>query len=58
MEAVDRLGPPRGKRVVVVTNAGGPAVLATDELGRGGVDLARTLGGTEAGWPRSCPPPR
>ena len=39
MEAVDRLGPPRGKRVVVVTNAGGPAVLATDELGRGGVDL-------------------
>jgi len=39
METVDRLGAPRGGRAVVITNAGGPAVLATDELARMGVQL-------------------
>ncbi len=39
METTDRLGLPRGARAAVITNAGGPAVLATDELARMGVDL-------------------
>jgi acyl-CoA synthetase (NDP forming) len=39
METTDRLGTPRGARAVVITNAGGPAVLATDELARMGVEL-------------------
>ena len=33
---------PRGRRVLVVTNAGGPGVLATDELSRRGLALPQT----------------
>ncbi|MCE4620121.1 MAG: acetate--CoA ligase family protein, partial [Desulfurococcales archaeon] len=33
---------PRGRRVLVVTNAGGPGVLATDELSRRGLVLPQT----------------
>jgi acyl-CoA synthetase (NDP forming) len=42
LETVDRLPPPRGRRVWVVTNAGGPAVLATDALRRGGLEVPST----------------
>ena len=31
---------PRGPRLCIVTNAGGPGVLATDALARGGGELA------------------
>ncbi len=56
LECGDRLGIARGGRVAVVTNAGGPAVLATDELARNGVELpvlsdrlrARLAGGLPA----------
>ena len=32
--------PPRGRRVAVVTNAGGPAIVATDALAQHGLELA------------------
>jgi acetyltransferase len=39
LETMDRLGDPRGKRVAVVTNAGGPATLVADELRRAGMEV-------------------
>lgn len=32
---------PRGRRVAVVTNAGGPGIVATDSIEAGGLDMAR-----------------
>src|SRR5207302_5515992 len=39
-EALDKQPRPRGPRLTIVTNAGGPAVLATDALISGGGELA------------------
>ncbi len=35
-------GPLKGSRILVVTNAGGPGVIAVDELVKGGLDTPRT----------------
>ncbi len=48
IEVIDRLGAPRGRRVALVTNAGGPAVLAADELARMGIELGEISGGLQA----------
>jgi acetyltransferase len=49
------LPPLRGDRVAIVTNAGGPGILATDALERAGLSLARftpeTLAGLKQGLP-------
>jgi acetate---CoA ligase (ADP-forming) len=42
LELLQRLGPPRGDTVCVVTNAGAPGVLVTDALVRGGLTLPET----------------
>jgi acetyltransferase len=39
MEILDRFPAPTGTRAAVVTNAGGPSVLAADALSAGGLDL-------------------
>jgi len=39
LEVVDRLPAPSGRRVAIVTNAGGPSVLAADALHEGGLGL-------------------
>ncbi|HET9233477.1 MAG TPA: CoA-binding protein, partial [Candidatus Eisenbacteria bacterium] len=39
IELLERLGPNRGRRACVVTNAGGPAILAADALSREGFML-------------------
>ncbi len=39
---------PEGKRLTIITNAGGPGVLATDALVRGGGELAQPAGETIA----------
>jgi acetyltransferase len=39
-EALAKQGPPAGNRLLIVTNAGGPAIMATDSLLRGGGELA------------------
>lgn len=38
--ALSKLGLPSGRRVAVLTNAGGPAILATDALVRWGLEMA------------------
>lgn len=48
--------PPRGKRIAIVTNAGGPGILATDAAIRQGLELARFSQETEAKL-RECLPP-
>jgi acetate---CoA ligase (ADP-forming) len=35
---------PRGKRIVIITHAGGPAVMLTDALSKGGLDIPRLSG--------------
>jgi acetyltransferase len=47
---------PAGPRLAIVTNAGGPAVLATDELLRSGGALAELSEGTRAALDRLLPP--
>lgn len=39
---------PRGKRVAVLTNAGGPAILAVDSLEKMGLEIAELTGETKA----------
>ena len=46
--ALDWLKPPRGNRVVIVTNAGGPAALASDSLAENGNQLAHLSEKTQA----------
>ena len=46
--ALDWLKPPRGNRVVIVTNAGGPAALASDSLAENGIQLAHLSEKTQA----------
>lgn len=49
---------PRGSRVAIVTNAGGPGILATDAVGREGMQMAAFTAGTlsrlRKGLPRSA----
>jgi acetate---CoA ligase (ADP-forming) len=47
---------PRGNRVAVVTNAGGPAVLATDALVHSGMDMPDLTPETIAELKKFCPP--
>ena len=46
---------PKGNRLAIVTNAGGPAVLATDSLVEGGGELARLSGETLGTLDRTLP---
>ena len=47
---------PRGPRVAVVTNAGGPGVMAADAGERGGLQLAALSAGTRAALAAALPP--
>jgi acetyl coenzyme A synthetase (ADP forming)-like protein len=47
---------PRGNRVAVITNAGGPGVLATDRAIQAGLRLAGFAPGTTAALKKSLPP--
>ena len=47
---------PRGKRLCIVTNAGGPGVLATDALVAGGGELAELSDETMAAFDQFLPP--
>ncbi|MFH2007507.1 MAG: acetate--CoA ligase family protein [bacterium] len=44
--AVSHMSPPEGDRVAVLTNAGGPAILATDALVAHGLQMAQFSGAT------------
>src|ERR1041385_1247484 len=46
---------PRGKRLCIVTNAGGPGVLATDALVAGGGELAELSAETMAAFDQTLP---
>ncbi|MBC7106741.1 MAG: acetate--CoA ligase family protein [Firmicutes bacterium] len=46
---------PRGATVAVVTNAGGPGIVATDEIERAGLRVARFAPGTVAGLRADLP---
>jgi len=46
--ALDWLNPPNNKRVVIITNAGGPAALASDSLAEHGLELAHLSPETQA----------
>jgi acetyltransferase len=48
--------PPKGKRVAVLTNAGGPGILATDAAASLGLDVVRLDPGTEAALREFLPP--
>jgi acetyltransferase len=47
---------PKGKRLMIVTNAGGPGVLATDALISGGGELAELSGASREALDRFLPP--
>jgi acetyltransferase len=47
---------PKGPRLTIVTNAGGPGVLATDALIMGGGELAELSPGTDGGLQRRSAP--
>lgn len=47
---------PRGRRVGIVTNAGGPAIMATDALIGAGLELAELTAETEAAIREFAPP--
>lgn len=55
-EALGKQPRPRGKRLTIVTNAGGPAVLATDALVAGGGELAPLSPETKAALNSFLPP--
>ncbi len=40
--------PPKGKRIAVVTNAGGPGIIATDEIVKNGLEMAKISDETKA----------
>ncbi|MCC6367347.1 MAG: GNAT family N-acetyltransferase [Bryobacterales bacterium] len=54
-EVLSKQPRPRGKRLAIVTNAGGPAVLATDMLITGGGDLAPLSEDTMAALNQALP---
>ena len=47
---------PKGKRVAIVTNAGGPGIMATDALARSGLKLAELSDATKAELKANLPP--
>ncbi|MDA8188371.1 MAG: acetate--CoA ligase family protein, partial [Dehalococcoidales bacterium] len=47
---------PKGKRLAIVTNAGGPGIMATDACGKAGVDLAHFQPGTIDALRSKLPP--
>ncbi len=49
-------GPPKGRQVAVVTNAGGPGIMATDALERAGLHLAAISPETVEGLRGGLPP--
>ncbi len=55
-EALDKQPRPRGPRLAIVTNAGGPAVLATDALLTSGAELAELSPATIAQLDAFLPP--
>jgi acetyltransferase len=55
-EALDKQPRPRGRRLGIVTNAGGPAVLAADALAAGGGELAPLTAETIKALDRLLPP--
>ena len=55
-EALDKQPRPRGPRLAIVTNAGGPAVLATDALLTNGGELAELSAATVAELDAFLPP--
>ncbi len=55
-EALGKQPRPQGKRLAIVTNAGGPAVLATDSLVAGGGELAPLSSETKAALNGLLPP--
>jgi len=55
-EALDKQPRPKGPRLAIVTNAGGPAVLATDALLMDGGELAELAPGTIAELDALLPP--
>ncbi len=50
-----RTSPPRGERLAILTNGGGPGVMATDALIAGGGSLASLAGGTMEALDRCLP---
>jgi acetyltransferase len=55
-EALGKQPRPRGPRLTIVTNAGGPAVIATDALLTSGAELAELSSETLEGLDRALPP--
>ncbi|MFO0870115.1 MAG: bifunctional acetate--CoA ligase family protein/GNAT family N-acetyltransferase [Pirellulales bacterium] len=53
---LDKQPRPRGRRLTIVTNAGGPGVLATDALAQGGGELAELAPATRAALDQLLPP--
>ena len=49
---------PSGRRVAIVTNAGGPGILAVDACGRVGLRWSSSRRRRVRAWPRSCRTPR
>jgi acetyltransferase len=54
--AFSRTRPPRGRRVGIVTNSGGPGIMATDALLASGLQLAALSGATKARLRRALLP--
>ena len=48
---------PHGNRVAIITNAGGPGIMATDAAVRHGLKLAELSEETKDKLSRRCPPP-
>ena len=49
---------PRGDRVAIVTNAGGPGILCADACQAAGVQVPEPSPGWHPGWPRVFRRPR
>ena len=47
---------PAGRRVAIVTNAGGPGIMCADACESLGLDVVPLRDEVEPSWPRSCPP--
>ena len=57
-KALARLTPPRGRRVAIVTNAGGPGVIAADKLAELGLEVPRFSDELQARLREAFPEPR
>ncbi|KMY67948.1 acyl-CoA synthetase [Desulfocarbo indianensis] len=55
-QAFSQQPPPRGNRVAIVTNAGGPGIMATDAAVRHGLKLAQLSPDTQAKLKEALPP--